>query len=204
MARVRVQPEEFTMVNFDPKRIAAIAEEMATHAGLGDDVEIVIDVDEASPFGHTVTSVEGTTVRISAESAAFEDAKNLRDLSEEGSRQVLGRVIFRAADRFSDAFGEPPVDGDLSYEQHSAWDAYAMGRVDRAGYFAHAERRRYHFRLRHGFTDVADQVFERLWGAEGLTWADIEAACAETAAAKPERDTKTPKVQTRKKASARK
>ena len=79
-----------------------------------------------------------------------------------------------------------------------------MGRVERAGYFAHPDRRRYQFRLRHGFTDVADQAFDRLWAADALTWADIEAVCAETAAAKPVREKPAPKAKTRKKASARK
>ena len=46
------------------------------------------------------------------------------------------------------------------------------------------QRRLYQFRNRHGFTDVADAVFQRLWEGEGLTWADLERACDETAAAK--------------------
>jgi hypothetical protein len=32
---------------------------------------------------------------------------------------------------------------------------------------------------------VADRVFDRLWSAEGLTWADIMAASEEAASAKP-------------------
>lgn len=188
MAKVSVQPEEFTFVNYDVKRIVALAEEMAALAGLGDDVEIAIEVDERSPFGYTATTVDGTGVHIFAESAAFEDAKNLRELSENGSRQVLGRLLFRVADRYNPAFGEPPPDKELTYQQSSAWNAYALGRVERAGYDGHKPRRRYAFRLRHGFTDVADRVFERLWDAESLTWADIESACAETAAVRPKRD----------------
>jgi hypothetical protein len=35
------------------------------------------------------------------------------------------------------------------------------------------QRRLYHFRNRHGFTDVADAVFERVWGADGLSWAEL-------------------------------
>jgi hypothetical protein len=46
------------------------------------------------------------------------------------------------------------------------------------------QRRRYHFRNRHGFTDVADAMFERLWNGDGLTWAEIEAACSATEAAR--------------------
>jgi hypothetical protein len=50
----------------------------------------------------------------------------------------------------------------------------------RLGYPVQRQRRLYHFRNRHGFSDTADVVFERLWQAEGLTWADIQAACDET------------------------
>lgn len=198
MAHVSVEPEEFGFVDYDPKRIVAIAEEMATIAGLGDDVEITIEVDERSPFGYTATTVEGTNVHIFAESAAFEDAKNLRQLSEDGTRQVLGRLLHRVADRLNAGFGVPPPDKELTYEQSSAWNAYALGRLERAGYHAHKPRRRYAFRLRHGFTDVADRVFERLWASDELTWADIEAACAETAAVRPHRERKAkPKARAR-------
>lgn len=184
MARVTVRPEEFTMVEYDAKRIASLAEEMATEAGLGDDVEVVIEVDETSPFGHIHTEIEGTSITIHAESAAFEDAKHPRHLSEHGTRLVLARMLFRLSDRLAGDFGDPPPDADLSYPQHTAWDAYALGRYERMGFEGEKPRRRYHFRLRHGFTDMADQVFERLWTSESLTWPDIEAACAETAAAR--------------------
>lgn len=195
MVRVNVLPEQFAMVNYDRDRIIAIAEEMAALAGLGDDVEIVVRVDEASPFGYTTSRVEGAKVEIDAESAAFEDAKNLRELSEVGTRQVLGRLLLRAADRLDAAFGDPPPDHELTYQQSSAWNTYAMGRLERAGYFAHQPRRRYAFRMRHGFTDVADRVFDRLWATPSLTWADIEASCAETAAARPpEREKARPKA----------
>lgn len=190
MAHVHIEPEEFTFVNYDPKRLISIAEETAAVAGLGDDVEITIEVDERSPFGYTATTVEGTSVHIFAESAAFEDAKNLREMSEDGTRQVLGRILMRVADRLNVGFGDPPPDKELSYEQSSAWNAYALGRFERAGHFAHQPRRRYAFRLRHGFTDTSDRVFDRLWASDSLTWADIEAACAETAAARPVRASK--------------
>lgn len=188
MARVTVKPEEFTMVEFDPKRIASVAEEVAASVGLDDDVEIVVDVDQASPFGHIMSVIEDTTITIRAESAAFEDAKNPRYLSEEGTRIVLSRILFRVSDRFNDAFGDPPPDGELTYQQQTAWDAYALGRFERAGHDGEKPRRRYHFRLRHGFTDIADRVFERLWDSEDLTWDDIVAACDETAVARPEED----------------
>jgi hypothetical protein len=57
-----------------------------------------------------------------------------------------------------------------------------VGRLARLGYPAQRQRRLYHFRNRHGFSDVADAAFDRLWTGDGLTWADIQAVCAETAA----------------------
>jgi hypothetical protein len=56
-----------------------------------------------------------------------------------------------------------------------AWDVYAVGRLDRLGHRSQRQRRLYHFRNRHGFTDEADAAFERLWTADGLTWAQITA-----------------------------
>jgi hypothetical protein len=69
-------------------------------------------------------------------------------------------------------------------QQQTAWDAFAVGRAERAGLPVQKARRQYHFRNRHGFSDVADAAFERLWNAESVTWADIEAVCAETTAAR--------------------
>ena len=40
------------------------------------------------------------------------------------------------------------------------------------------QRWRYNFRNRHGFTDEADQAFNRLWASDGLTWDELEAISA--------------------------
>ena len=97
---------------------------------------------------------------------------------------VLGRLLHRCRDRLDPAFGEAPEDGELTLQQSTAWDAYAVGRCARLGYPVQRQRRLYHFRNRHGFNDVADQAFARLWEAQGLTWADIQAVCEETDAAR--------------------
>ena len=76
---------------------------------------------------------------------------------------------------------ELPDEGDeLTLAQATAWDTYSVGRMARLGYPVQRQRRLYHFRNRHGFSDTADAVLERLWNADGLGWADIESACAET------------------------
>ena len=56
----------------------------------------------------------------------------------------------------------------------------------RLGYrhYNNYQRRLYHFRNRHGFTDAADAAFQRLWEAESLTWDEIDALSQSALAAK--------------------
>jgi hypothetical protein len=183
VAKVVVTPEEFHFVAFDAGRVVELAGRIADKVGLPADAEIRIEIDESSPLGRTkLTSLDPITVAV--EGGAFEDAKRPRQLSDKSVIDVVGRLLFRAKDRLDPSFADAPADGDLTLQQHTAWDTYAVGRCERAGWAPQKPRRLYHFRNRHGFTDVADAVFERLWNADGLTWADLEAACAETDAAR--------------------
>jgi hypothetical protein len=189
MATVVVSPEEFHLVKYDAGEIASIVSELADKVGLGDR-PIHIEVDEKTPLGSSaVVSLDPITITV--ESGGFEDAKNLRSLSRESIEGVVGRHLMRTIDRLNPAFGEPPADDDMPIEQYTAWDIYAVGRLERLGFPSQRDRRRYHFRIRHGFTDVADRVFDRLWSADDLTWADIEAASAEAMSAKPAPPTKS-------------
>jgi hypothetical protein len=189
VAQVVVEPATFTLVQFDGERIRELVERLAGQIGLPDDAVVRVEVDEHSPLGRTrVTSLD--PVVISAESGAFEDAKRPRQLSDDSVSSVVGRLLHRVADRRGPGFADAPPDSDLTLAQHAAWDAYSMGRCARLGYVDQRPRRRYHFRIRHGFTDVADRVFDRLWDGENLTWADIQAASAEALAAKPAAATK--------------
>jgi hypothetical protein len=186
---VSVSPEEFHLVQYDAQEIVAIVSELAEKVGLGGR-DIVIEVDEKTPLGSSaVVSLDPITITV--ESGGFEDAKRLRHLSRESVEGVAGRHLMRAKDRLDPAFGDPPADDDIPIEQYTAWDIYAVGRLERLGFPSQRDRRRYHFRIRHGFTDVADRVFDRLWTADGLTWADIQAGSAEALAAKPAPPTKT-------------
>jgi hypothetical protein len=183
MAKVTVSPEEFHLVVFDAGEIAAIVEALADRLDLADH-EINVEVDERTPLGSSaLRSLDPITV--SAESGAFEDARHIRHLSRQSVEGVMGRHLLRARDRLDPNFGDPPSDDELSIALHAAWDAYAVGRLVGLGYPTQEGRRRYHFRIRHGFTDTADRVFDRLWAADGLTWADIVAASEEAMAAKP-------------------
>jgi hypothetical protein len=183
VAKVDVTPQEFVMVKFDASRIADLAAEVADKVGLPGDTVLQIEVDEQEPLGRTtVQSIDPISIKV--EGGAFEDAKRPRQMSERGIVDVLGRILFRVKDRLDPAFGTAPDDADLTLQQQTAWDAYAVGRADRAGLPTQQARRLYHFRNRHGFSDVADMVFARLWSADSMTWADIDAACAETAAAR--------------------
>ena len=184
MPKVAVTPQQFSYVTYDAGTIAAIAEKLADEAGLGD-ASIEVDIDEGTPLGRVRVDSIDDPIRLHVEGGALEDPTEPRNLSERGTADVIGRLLFRVADRRSGRFDDAPADADLSLQQQVAWDAYCMGRLDRLGYDVRQPRRRYHFRTRHGFTDVADRAFDRLWSAEpdSLSWGDVEAACAETAAA---------------------
>ena len=183
MATVTVSPETFSMVSFEGDRIAALAERLAGEIGLPDDVEIRIEVDETSPLGRTTLDSVDPVV-VSAESGAFENPKEPRHLSETNVTDVLGRVLFQAGDRLDPDFGAPSFDDDLPMHHSVAWDIYAVARLARLGYRSQRQRRLYHFRNRHGFTDVADAAFERVWTEDGLTWSDLVTISDEALAAR--------------------
>ena len=176
--KLTVGPPAFSIVHYDPARIRAVVTEVATLVGLPDDVHLDVTIDEHNPFGKTSTVVTGRSATLQIEGGAFEDPQRLRQFSEPNARLVLGRLLFRVADRLTPTFGTPPPDPDLTPAEHTAWDAYAVGRYSRrAGVDGGQARRRYAFRIRHGFSDAADRAFDRLWSASGLTWADIETIC---------------------------
>jgi hypothetical protein len=179
-----VEPSEFRMVDFDAQQIADLTDELARRVGLGGDVDIRIEVDETTPAGRTeVVSLDPLHIR--TESGSFENPKRLRQFSEESATDVLGRYLLRAADRRRDGFGDAPSDEDLTVPQRTAWEVYAVGRMARLGYPVRRQRWLYAFRNRYGFTDTADDAFERLWDGDELTWSEIDQLSEATAATNP-------------------
>lgn len=180
MARVTVEPTAFHFVSYEAATIESLVAQVADDAGLGDEA-ITVEVDESTPLGRArLASLDPIVLQI--EGGAFEDPTNPRSLSERLVRDVTGRLLLRAADRRRADFAGVPAEGELSLAQLTAWDAYCMGRLERLGYDVRKPRRLYHFRNRHGFHDVADAEFERLWAADDLGWDDLVAACDRTAA----------------------
>jgi hypothetical protein len=178
---VTVHPETFSLVLFDADEIRSIVEGLARDVGLPDDLDIRIEIDETTPLGNAqVTSLDPLV--LSLESGALEDVKALRKLDPRGASDVLGRLLFEVRDRLDPAFADAPASEDLTLPLASAWQTYCVGRLARLGHHAQRQRRLYHFRNRHGFTDAADAAFSQLWDGTDLTWADI-AATSESAAA---------------------
>jgi len=168
---VELDPTEFTLVRFDAARVHEIAEDVAARVGLGD-IAIHITVEERSPLGFVrIESLDPLALHL--EGGAIENPKRPRELSEAACRESVGRLLLEARDRLDPEFGAPPLDEDLPAGIRVAWDTYIVGRLVRAGGRDQQQRRRYAFRVRHGFDDRADASFDRLWSSDGLTFADL-------------------------------
>jgi hypothetical protein len=181
---VSVNPQNFTLVSFDRDELVGVISKLVDDIGLGA-VDVVLDVDETTPLGRARVASYDDPITIAIESGALEDPKRPRQLSPSGSADVLGRLLFRVRDRRDPAFGEAPPDDELPLAHSVSWDVYSVGRLVRLGYrhYDNRQRRLYHFRNRHGFTDAADDAFDRLWTGDGLAWADICALSDQAAAA---------------------
>jgi hypothetical protein len=173
VSAVTVVPETFTLVEFEAKAIAEVAADMLVKVGFPADMPLRIEVDESTPLGRAwVVSADPAVLKV--ESGGIEHNHQPRQFSAATAEPLFGRLLFRLRDRLDPAFGEAPTDDELSLALSAAWDVYAVGRVARLGYDTQRQRRLYQFRVRHGFTDVVDAIFDELWTSDGLAWADIE------------------------------
>lgn len=176
---VTVVPETFTLVDYDAAQIAAVAARVWQQVGLPVGQPLRIEVDESTPLGRAWVSSSEPAV-LSIESGGLEHNHRPRQFDDRAAALLFGRLLMRLRDRLDPAFGDAPSDDDLTLPQSAAWDAFAVGRVGRRlGYDVQRQRRLYQFRVRHGFTDAADAVFDRLWTAESLSWADIDGLSAQ-------------------------
>jgi hypothetical protein len=179
---VTVSPEEFTLVLFDALALQTTLSDLMARLGLSERA-LRVEVDETTPIVR-ISVQDGDPIVLAAGSGAFEDPRVPRHQSEVHIVTNAGRPLLRVRDRNDGSFADAPTDDDLTLAQLAAWDAYCVGRLGRLGYPVHEQRWRYNFRNRHGFTDVGDAAFERLWNADGLTWSELEAISAEAEAAK--------------------
>jgi hypothetical protein len=171
MASLTVTPESFSFVEFTNDEIVAAADHVRSQVGL-EDRELHIDVNEESPLARVeLTSLD--PISLTVEGGAFEDPKKPRHLSPVLTQLVVGTRLLQAADRLDADFGAPGLEVEVNTRLQTVWDVYSVARLARGGHPAHQQRWRYHWRNRHGFTDQADQQFDRVWTTEGLTWADL-------------------------------
>jgi hypothetical protein len=169
---VTIEPAEFSYVDFDAVRLAEIVAEVGAALGFDPSTTIIVEVDERMPFGnHELRSLD--PIRCFVESGALEHPQRIRKMSDEGAREMVGRLLIEARDRLDPAFGAPALDQPVDVAPRVAWDAYAIGRLVRLGGRNQRQRRLYQFRNQHGFDDRADAAFARLWAAESLTYPEI-------------------------------
>lgn len=168
---VEVVPQEFTFVLFDAATIERAMSGLLERLGLGDR-DVRVEVDETSPIAR-VQVRPGDPIVVMAESGAFEDARRPRELSELAVVTASGRMLLRLRDREAPGFENAPADDDLTLSEAAAWDVASIARLERLGYAMNRQRWLYNFRNRHGFTDVADRVFDELWAGEVTSWAEL-------------------------------
>jgi len=171
-----VTPDRFLLVDFDADMIGREADEIA--ALLDIERPIVVNVDESTFLARVAVTVDQGTIRIDAESGAFEDTKRPRQQSGDITRLTLAKALLRARDRLDGSFAEAPADDELTMAERATWSAFVAARLARLGLPVVEQRSRYDFRNRHGFTDAGDAAFERLWSSDDLDWPALRALSA--------------------------
>jgi hypothetical protein len=140
LSRITIEPDTFTLVEFDRDELTAIVERLLDATGL--DRPVVLDIDQTTPLGEAKVVAVDPAIVLHVESGALEDPRRIRQLSPSGASNVLGRLLFRVRDRLDPAFGDPPPDAELDLARSTAWDVYAVGRLVRLGFHHHQDRQR--------------------------------------------------------------
>ena len=207
MAKVTVTPDPFVLVEYDSGALAALVEKVgeagrrprrrrhrrsrSTRRCPGR---------SSRPYVDVVGSGDGAKVSMWCSGGNFEHPQYPRRFDDAGGGGAARRRSPpRPPTASSPGFADAPADESLTERQREAWDTSAAGRISRFGFVVREPLVRYHFRLANGFGDGVDAVYERLWGADDITWAGLEAACAETAAAD---ERPTPKGPTRRRGAS--
>jgi hypothetical protein len=180
MGRVTVTPETFSYTLFDAPTITALAERVVGVVGL--DCDVTIEIDDSTPAIVTEIVRFEPDVLLAIAGGAIEHPRRIRQLGHDQVLEVLGRLLFRAADRRSPGFADAPSEDALDVRLHACWEVYAVGRSVRAGLPGAESRRRYQLRNRVGFSDAVDALFDTLWTSDSLTWSDIVTLTARAAA----------------------
>ncbi len=168
-----VRPQTYTKVEFDSEHIHTLAQRaLESVAALPDDLDVKVNVGEDQATNRAwVSSVDPVTLEV--DGGALENYKMPRSVGELESSITFTRLFLEVVDRLSTTFGAPPVGEELSHAQRMAWSVNLYGRTSRHGLHVHQPRYRYNFRNRHGFSDLADRNFDKLWSADELTWDEI-------------------------------
>lgn len=188
MSDVSVTPDPFVLVQYDAAAIRALVADVAARVGVPADVAVSVTIDEALPrpliasYVDVVGEGDGREISLWCSGGNFEHPQYPRRFDDERAPSSLAVDLIRAADRLGGCAAAPD-DADLTDRQREAWATSASGRAARLGFDVREPLVRYHFRLANGFGDAVDAVFEQLWRSDGLTWDELEAACAETQAA---------------------
>ncbi len=188
MGRVTVTPDPFTLIAYDAAEIAAIVEDVAALVGIAEQ--------RRHPSGRrrrAVRAARGALVRrrrrphraldLGCQLRGQPPAAHLlaragpprpHDRVAAGQGPALARLRRRAARRPA----HPRRAGCVGRLRRRS------GRPPRLGGLpVRHQAQLYEFRLQHGFSDVADAAFERLWESPSTSFAAIQEICAETGAA---------------------
>jgi hypothetical protein len=168
-----VRPDTYTKVNFDSAHIQTLAQRaLESVAPLPDDLDVSVNVIEDQVTNRVrVSSLDPVTLEV--DGGAIENYKMPRTVGDLEAGITFTRLFLEVVDRQSSTFGAPAIDEDLSHAHRMAWSVNLFGRTSRHGLHIHQPRYRYNFRNRHGFSDLADRTFDKLWSADELTWNEI-------------------------------
>jgi hypothetical protein len=185
VSKITVTPDPFTLIGYDAGEIRAIAEDVAAMVDFPTGVDIDIEVDEelfAPLVGHASDFADGRA-HIWISGANFEDNRRPLKFSPDQARRDLTLTLLRAKDRTTPEYADAPPDRELTRAERAAWDVNAAGRAAALGFALRRQALLYEFRLQHGFSDVGDAAFQRLWDAPAMTFAGIREICVETGGA---------------------